>query len=247
MNPLNQLISLKMMLHHVLYISYLVPASRIRPLVPNVLPLATPFPDQVFVSIVGMKCNRVRLSGFPWPSFDYDQLNIRTYVTDPHTGHHAVYFFHSGVASPLVPLLTRIFAIPWKKIAFELQENRGEDQPRLTYRAIGRWKEDLNFEIEESESSREGIEVFVDPESEIIHITGPLIAFMEYRGHTMRFEISHLPLEVHRASLLGIRFRMPAAMGILKEEELSKPDSVLLVPRTEFTVHLPPRRVYTRS
>lgn len=48
MNPLNQLISVKMMLRHVLYISYLVPASRIRPLVPNVLPLATPFPDQVF-------------------------------------------------------------------------------------------------------------------------------------------------------------------------------------------------------
>jgi hypothetical protein len=247
MNPSNQLISVKMMLSHVVYISYRVPASRIRPLVPNILPLATPFPDQVFVSIVGMKCNRVRLSGFPWPSFNYDQLNIRTYVIDPQTGNQAVYFFHSGVTSPLVPLLTRILGIPWEKIAFGLQENRGEDQPRPTYRAIGRWKEDLNFEIEEPESSREGTEVFMDPKSEITHITGPLIAFMGPTGHTIRFEISHLPLEVHRARLLGIRFQIPAAMGILKEEELPKPNSVLLVPRTEFTVHLPPRRVYTRS
>ncbi len=83
------------------------------------------------------------------------------------------------------------------------------------------------------------MEIFVDPESEITHITGPLIAFMKSAGHTIRFEISHLPLEVQRARLLGIRFQMPAAMGILKEKELSKPVTVLLVPRTEFTVPLP--------
>ncbi|MBW2011476.1 MAG: DUF2071 domain-containing protein [Deltaproteobacteria bacterium] len=247
MNPSNRLISVKMTLNHVFYISYLVPASRIRPFLPVVLPPATAFPEHMFVSIVGMKCNNVRLSGFPWPSFDYGQLNVRTYVIDPQTGNPAVYFFQSGVSSCIVPLLTSIFGITWERIDFDLQPYLNEEAAQPSYKVIGGWQEDLYFEIVESESSREGMEVFADPESEITHITGPLIGFMGSTGHTIRFEISHLPLEVHRARLLGIRFQLPVAMGLLKEGELSKPDSVLLVPRWEFTVYLPPRRVYPRS
>jgi hypothetical protein len=95
MANLPKVLSIKMDLHNLLYVSYLVPVDRIRLLVPSELKLAS-FNHKVFVSIVAMQCRRVHLFDLKWPSLSYDQLNLRTYVIDPKTGKPAVYFFKSG-------------------------------------------------------------------------------------------------------------------------------------------------------
>lgn len=245
MNLSNRLISVKMTLNHVFYISYLVPISRIRPFLPEVLQPATAFPEHMFVSIVGMKCNGVRIYGFPWPSFDYDQLNVRTYVIDPQTGTPAVYFFRSGVSSGIIPLLTSIFGITWEKINFDLQPSIGQETARPNYKVIGDWQEDLYFEITEPESHSEEKGAFPDLTSEISNITGPRIAFMASGKHTIRYEATQEILSVQRARLVDIRFQLPVTMGLLKQAELSRPDSVLLASRTKLGAYLPPQRVST--
>lgn len=245
MNPLNRLISVKMTLNHVFYISYLVPISRIQPFLPEFLQPATVFPEQMFVSIVGMKCNDVRVYGFSRPSFDYDQLNVRTYVIDPQTGKPAVYFFRSGVSSGIIPWLTSIFGITWETIDFDLQPYLSEDPARPGYKVIGHWQEDLYFEIAESELSSEEKGLFPDLASEISDITGPRVAFMSSDKHTIRYEATQQIQSVHRARLLDIRFQLLVTMGLLKETELSKPDSVLLASQTKLGAYLPPQRVST--
>ena len=44
--------SVEMELYDILYLSYLLPVSRVRPLVPDILPLATVGGDRVFFSVV---------------------------------------------------------------------------------------------------------------------------------------------------------------------------------------------------
>lgn len=82
--------SVTMKLCDILYLSYLVPASRIRPFVPEILPMAY-IDDRVFISIVIFHSSGVRLVNLPSLRFDYNQINLRTYVKDPQTKNHGFY------------------------------------------------------------------------------------------------------------------------------------------------------------
>lgn len=233
--PNSKLSAVRMDLANVLYISYLVPSARIGSLVPRILPLATNENDQVYISFVAMKCFHVRLSILPWPRFNYDQLNLRTYVTDPKTGNPAVYFFQSGVSLRIVPILTRIMGIPWEKVSFNLDST---SQPR--YRASGYWLGNLSFEIDSAADE-------IVPESVVHHITGSMMGFMGSEGKMRSIRINHRALEVKSAVLRNIRFPLPVEKGLVTDDELQKPDSVLLVPNAEFTVYFPPRSVSKRG
>ena len=53
---------------------------------PSPLRLSQVDESRVYVSVVVMKNDRVRLNLFPFIWFNYDQINLRTYVVDPKTG-----------------------------------------------------------------------------------------------------------------------------------------------------------------
>jgi len=243
MAALKRLMSIRMTLRHVLYISYLLPASRIRPMVPDALTLATLGSDRVFISIVSLKCENVRLANLPWPRFTYNQLNLRTYVRDPITGNSAVYFFRSGVTSTATSLLTSSIGLPWRHINLELQISRDSQTRYSRYLASGRWDGETVIEAEESQSPLTEIEPFDNLESAVEYLTGPRIGFIGPEGRARRFEIRHRQLEVRLGKLHEIRIPVANATGLLEEGEVEEPHNVLLVPEAEFTVYLPPRRI----
>jgi hypothetical protein len=230
MTKLSNLISVNMDLRDVLYISYRVPLTRVRPLVPSVLPLAS-IDGSVFVSLIAMQCRRVHLSVLKWPSFNYDQLNMRTYVTDPETGKPAVYFFRSGVSSRIIPIATRIAGVPWQHISFDLyMEGAGTDNVKK-YKASGYWAGNIDIEMETSADNK------LDAET-VEHVTGPMAGFIGSGNNLKRIDIEHKNLEVRRLSLSHIKFRLPIDAGILEESELESPDSVLMIPLSRFTIHI---------
>jgi len=221
--------TIKMDLHSVLYVSYLVPADRLRPRVPLELTLAAA-KGRVFLSIVAMQCRNVHLSGLTWPSFGYDQLNLRTYVFDPKTGNPAVYFFKSGVSSAVIPVATRILGIPWERISFDLVKERSENGEDL-FNAVGSWKGEIEIRMKPSASK--------GPERAVIEsITGPMVGFLDSGGRLKRIAIEHKVLDVRALSLLRIRFPLPVEAGLLTASELENPDSVLIVPESQFSIHL---------
>ena len=219
----------KMDLQNVLYLSYLVPVARLRPLVPSELRLNAAG-NGVFLSIVAMQCRKVHLSFLGWPSFSYDQLNLRTYVIDPKTGNPAVYFFRSGVSSNLIPVATRVLGIPWEHISFSLaveQDGSGAD----FYRAAGDWNGEIEIRMKSTPAE--------DSDATIIGvITGPLAGFIGSGERLKRIAIKHEVLDVRRLSLLQIRFSLPVEAGLLAAPELERPDSVLIVPESQFSVFI---------
>ena len=226
-----------------LYVSYLAPPPQVRPHVPDILPLSIVAGDKVFVSIVSMKCNDVRMTAFPWPAFNYSQLNIRTYVKDPKTGKPAVYFLRSGVSSTMVSALTRLFGMSWQKVVFNLQPGQSRDGRYGDYSAYGKWDGDINIRATESGLTEKAVEPFDSSQSLIDHLTGPLIGFGGPKGSTKRFAIRHRPLEVRAGGLQSIQFGLLRSMNLMSESAMEKPHNVLLVPQAEFTVCLPPRLV----
>ncbi|OPY89476.1 MAG: hypothetical protein A4E72_01095 [Syntrophus sp. PtaU1.Bin208] len=224
-----RLLTIKMDLHNVLYVSYPVPVDRVRPRVPSELTLAA-VQGRVFLSIVSMQCRNVHLSGLKWPSFHYDQLNLRTYVLDPKTGKPSVYFFKSGVSSTFIPVATRILGIPWERISFDLVEERSEEGEDF-YKAVGSWDGDIEIWMKASDEE--------DLNSAVIEsITGPRLGFIGSGGSLKRIAIEHEVLDVRRLSLLRIRFPLPVEAGLLSVSELENPDSVLIVPESRFSVYL---------
>jgi len=229
MAGLPQLLTIKMDLHNLLYLSYLVPADRLRPLVPSWLTLDS-LENKVFLSIVAMQCRRVHLSHLQWPNFGYDQLNLRTYVIDPITGNPAVYFFQSGVSSKIIPAATCILGIPWAHISFNLLTERSADGTDF-YRAIGNWNGEIEILMKSS--------LIKNTQDNIIrHITEPMAGLSAEGKKLKRIVIEHKVLDVRFLSLSQIKFNLPVDAGLLAAAELDKPDSILIVPQARFSVFI---------
>jgi len=217
-------------LRDVLYISYRVPSTRIRPLVPSALPLAS-IDDRVFVSLVAMQCRQVHISSLKWLGFNYDQINLRTYVIDPETGKPAVYFFKSGVSSRFISMATRIIGIPWQRISFALRIESSGINNIDKYRASGHWYGDIDIEMQTSGDINQDM-------STVEHITGPRAGFIGSGDSLKRIDIEHKALEIRALSLSRFKFSLPVEAGLLQESELESPNSVLMVPVSKFTIHI---------
>jgi hypothetical protein len=231
-----------MNLRNVLYISYLLPEARVRPVVPANLPLDTWDSVGVFVSIVSMSCRSVRLSYLPWPVFNYNQLNLRTYVVDPSTGNRAVYFLQSGVTSAATSYSTKAIGISWQHISYDLNVYCENENDHEMYIAAGNWNGEIRInasvlwpgERDDRQDNLEAIEK---------HITTPLVGFIGPPGRVRRFEIRHHSLEVLSGWLKDIDLPLVLSNGLLGKEEMLKPHNVLYVPEAEFRVLLPPGRI----
>ena len=242
-SKIRKLTRVEMSLHHVLYISYLVPESRIRKMVPEELPLAVVDPDHVFVSVVVLQSAGVRLSSLPFPTFTYNQVNIRTYVLDPNSGQQAVFFLQSGVTSSVVSLLTRSIGIPWQHISADLEistDKRGQYQ---SYRAGGIWGQPFSVVAEGTLELPTTIAPFEDANEAIIYLVRPFMGFFGQKGKARGFRIWHPEVQPYGGLIKQIHFPLLKSLNLLDESDISKPDSILFVPNAYFYIYIPPGRV----
>jgi hypothetical protein len=231
--------NVRMTLRDVLYISYALPAERMRTLVPDNLTLATARDDMSFISIVALRSTQVRLSLMPFLRFDYQQLNIRTYVVDPVSGKHAVYFIRSGVTSRFISLVTRMAGIPWQYIDMETEVNLRNKTD--SYMAFGNWAEDFSFKAQACSSDREKPSFFENRKSAVDFLIRPLIGFVGDNRRLGRFTIQHPEVEPQSWHLTELDFSLFTNLDVV--DELSNPHSVFYLPTTDFSIYLPPTRI----
>ena len=233
----------EMSLHHVLYVSYLVPESRVRQLVPGVLQLAVVDRDKVFVSIVILQSAGVGLSSLPFPKFTYNQINIRTYVLDPHSGQQAVFFLRSGVTSSVISLLTRSIGIPWQHISVELETSTDKKGNYQSYNAGGIWGQPFSIIAEGAPEQPMKIAPFEDADKVISYLIRPLMGFFGQNGKARGFRIWHPEVKPHCGLLKQIHFPVLNSLNLVDEPAMRNPDSILLIPDAHFYIYMPPKRV----
>jgi hypothetical protein len=244
MNFFNRIMQVHMMLHNVFYVSYLIPASRVRPIVPRELRLATIEENKVFVSAVALQCKGVKASVLPFPSFNYNQINVRTYVIEPQTRKQAVYFLKSGVTSALISLLTRTIGIPWQHIDFNLQVSA--DEPTQTVcEFAGYWDGEFVIKARGTQVAPGHITPFEETKSAIDYLVRPLIGCFGREGQVRRFSIWHPEVTPFEGRLDRVNFPILTSLKLVDKKEITEPDSVLYVPRASFEIYLPPSKVKT--
>lgn len=236
-------LTVQMSLRHVVYVSYLLPASRMRPFVPGILPLTLVDSDQVFLSVVLLRSEDVRMAWLPAIGFGYNQVNVRTYVTDPQSGQPGVYFIRSGVTSRVVSLLTCLFGLSWEKMGMMTDRHRLESSYVGGYRAFGVWQGDFAVSAEPGETTSGQLYPFADLEAAANYLVRPMIGFFSSSGNVRKFNIAHGQLEPTLMRLSGLYFPMLADSGMLPPDEWAKPHNVLSIPESRFSIFLPPSKV----
>jgi len=232
-------LNVQMTLHDVLYVSYAVPSGKIRSLVPDTLSLATVGDGMAFISIVVLRSSRVRLNLLPFLRFDYHQLNIRTYVRDPGSGRHAVYFIRSGITSRFISLVTRVSGIPWQFIDLEIEVNTHKEKD--SYVANGNWGGKYSLKAKTCSDGFMIPPFFENIETAVDFLIRPLIGFIGNKRRLGRFTIQHPEVEPQSWILAKLDFPLFTNLGVVDEPD--NPHSVFFLPMADFSIYLPPRRI----
>ncbi len=232
--------SVDLSIHDIIYISYLVPESRLRAWIPANLDPAKVSDDNVFVSVVALRNTHVRLSGLPFIRFSYNQINLRTYVVDPGTRKIGVFFLRSGITSKPITVFTNLLKIPWENIQFDMQTSKDDNGRYVKYTVKGTWGEEICIEAQEETQEAKSILPFENQEKVIEYITGGTVGFFTVPGELLRFEVRHSVIEPHFGKVTHVSLPILASSGILTEEEIQTPHNVLLAPCCRFRVFLPP-------
>jgi hypothetical protein len=147
MKPSKFSFRVQMELQNVLYLSYLVPVSRVRQLVPKILPLNVIGGDKVFVSLVLLRSIKMGLPYLLFPRFSCNQICVHTYVRDPDSGTNGVYFISSGISSRIILYLGHIFHLAWQYINIDYESLR-EDFNQLSHlRSTCIWCGDFSVDV----------------------------------------------------------------------------------------------------
>ena len=234
-------LSVDMFLRDMLYVSYLLPAERVRPIVPASLALAT-IENHVFVSLVIFRGKTTALTGIPSPRFPFDQVNVRTYVIDPITGMPSVYFVRCGISSGLITFLYKLVSgMPVEHIGYRIDADPDTEGVYTSYSATGNWHGDFSLNVREAAPVLETLPPFGSVQEAVDYLIDPLVGFYAAGSKMLRLEVFHPPLVPRVGAIEHARFPYLSLLGLLDVEAISRPHNVLLIPKTPFHIYLPPR------
>lgn len=235
--------TVEMDIYDVLYLSYIIPEARFRPAVPDKIRLVAPSQGKAIISLVMFHSKNVTASLFPFVHFAYDQANLRTYVIDPRTGKNAVFFLKSGITSRFISIATRLLHIPWQVVSLRLDTGYDNENRLTSYAIEGHWQNPFDIILKENQNIMTNQEPFSTPEEAMRFLTGPAIGLYNTHGGLVRFEVKHSEIKPATGTISRIDFPMLTRSGILTDNELWKPQSVLVAPDGHFTIYMPPTKL----
>lgn len=231
-----------MLLRDMLYVSYLVSPATLRPFLPSILEPAVVDGENVFVTLVIFRGKTSGAATIPAPPIPFDQVNIRTYVIDPLSRKPAVYFVHCGISGSLITFLYRILSgMPVVHTPFSIEAIKDKEGRYTRYGASGRWNGELTIEAEEISPALAVLDPFKNVHEAIDYLIDPLVGYYSDGPVLRRLEVFHDPLVPRVCRPEKIVFPYLAQLGIVSQDKVSRPHSLLLVPFTPFLIYLPAR------
>lgn len=244
------LLDIRSDLLHFALITYALPAERLRPHIPPRFDIP-PFPIHgqplalmSAVPFLDADFHFYRLA--PFIKWRFAQTNYRVYVVDRATGEHCVWFFGTTLGSWVVHLARALWRIPWHYADFDIicdynASRRAYDRYEMYH--FSEWAT-AEIELEDTGEPMTLTAGFATLDEQTLILTHPITGYftrLDKRVGTYSVWHEQIPLTVGKAKRLY--FSLYERLGLLSPEEMERPHSVLICPRTTFEVHLPPRRV----
>ena len=235
-------------LRHFAIITYAVPPERLRALVdprfdldcvelggaPRALLSVVPFEDQDF-----------RAAAFPSPRWRFGQTNYRIYVRERASGERGVWFLGTTLGSWSFVLPRYVWRLPWHYGRFTISCSQDAAGVYSSFRIAtkSRWAPLLLDLVHEPEAPLR-FPGFPTEETALVVLTHPLVGHYTRRdGQLGSYSVWHDRLSPGAGRVREASFGLLHRLGAVPFAEQLAPYSVLIQPRTEFLVRLPPHRV----
>jgi hypothetical protein len=119
-----------------------------------------------------------------------------------------------------------------------------DDEHHFTrYAAEGHWEGPFNIILKENRTSGITPALFQTLQEEMHFLTGPTGGFYNTSGGLIRFEVKHSEIKPAMGTISAINFSMLTQTGLVTDDELRNPQSVLIAPDGHFTVYMPPTKL----
>ncbi len=190
-----------------------------------------------FVSAVVFHNDDFRPGFFPFLGFAFGQTNYRAYVR--REGRRCVWFFGTSLASRFVVVPRYVWRLPWHFVTMRFA-CEWSASPRYVHSASGQWGDAaIEADIDDEPTGR--LDGFADAEETAIALTHPFEGFLARRtgGGVATYSVWHERLALRRARASHARFTVFERLGLVAPD--AAPHSVLVQPKTEFLIFLPPR------
>jgi hypothetical protein len=211
--------------------------------VPDNVYLAAPIQGKAIISLVIFRSKNVTASLFPFIHFNYDQINLRTYVVDPSTGKNAVFFLKSGITSRFISVITNLLQIPWQSVFLSLDTRYNDERGFVHYAVEGDWEGPFNIVLNANRDPVVNPIPFNALDEAIRFLTGPAVGFYNTSRGLIRFEVKHSEIRPAMGAISSIQLPMLPLSGLITNEELWRPTNVLVAPDGHFTIYMPPTRL----
>jgi hypothetical protein len=131
--------------------------------------------------------------------------------------------------------------MPVEHTPFAIESEKTKNGSYSRYEVSGRWNGVFAIEAEEISPALTHLAPFPDVHQAIEYLIDPLIGFYSDGRILRRLEVYHEPLVPRVCKPGRVLFPYLYQLGMVSEDEVPMPDSVLLVPFTPFLIYLPAR------
>ena len=192
-----------------------------------------------FVSAVPFRDVGFHFHFAPFIKVSMGQTNYRAYVRCP-DGRKAVYFFGTTLSGFLVRIPRDIWKLPWKSARMQFK-TQWEDEILLSYtlNTQSKWGS-CTLEMSGTNKDIETLDGFTDIDETATVLTHPLIGYYHRNDHRIgSYSVWHERLALKQAQVHTASFPVFERLGLIEKD--AQPHSALVMPETEFIIHLPPK------
>ena len=234
-------------LRHFAIVTYAVPPERVAGLVDERFALDTIQVDgqeRALISVVPFEDEDFRWAASDGPRWRFGQTNYRIYVRDRQTGKRAVWFLGTTLGSGASSSRATCGGCPGTTGDSPSRANRSwtaSTRPIASRPAAAGRR--LALELDHDADAPLELPGFADTKTALDVLTHPLDGFFRRRdGHLGTYSVWHERLAPTPGRVRHARIGLFDRLGIVPFAEQAAAHSVLIQPRTEFQIHLPPRR-----
>lgn len=233
-------------LEHFALINYAFPVERLRPFIPTEFEIVTwvidgkeqalmsavPFVDRNFCF------KNLRILG----KYSFGQINFRVYVR--YKGENCVWFLGTVLGSMYYLIPNRLWQMPWYYGNFNIEtvyedsryeKYKIEVKSKMASSRIDLIDKGEEFTLAPGFSSMEEMKLIM---------TQPLEGcYLKRNKNIGSYRIWHGELKMKIANAKDLYFQLFEDLKLLNKEEMQKPHSVWITPKTFFEVELPPKEL----
>ncbi len=252
--PVPRGLAVETTLQHFAIVTYWVDPSNLRKhLHPRFEPVCLTVdgrPRQALVSVVTFLDRDFRFVACPWIKGSFGQTNYRAYVQDTHTGEQAAWFFGTCLDSASVAVPRHLWKLPWHRARMAFDCRYDEVAARYStfnVRTRSRWAP-AQLGIEDSGKPPGQLAGVSNLEAGLVLLTHPMRGyFFRQDGALGSYTIWHDRTKPTVGQIQEAAYPLLQKLGLVGTGNLGDIHSVLLQPRIDFTIYLPPSKVNPES